>query len=195
MLEDLGVTLSIEIHFEFTTFELLRLFDMCDAQPGGWLGVVLDTFNMLPMLEDPVLGTERVLPWVEATHIKDGMVALNPYGLTTFPTGLGLGQVDLSAILELLASVDRPINLSVEGHGGSFETAIFDDEFMRRFPDVTAVEMERLLRLGREGRERNAAGIVAPTERADWPELCESRTEADLSYLREFVAHRASGSG
>ena len=34
--QELGVTLALELHFEFTTFELLRLFERCGAEPGGW---------------------------------------------------------------------------------------------------------------------------------------------------------------
>ena len=71
MLKDLGVVLAIETHFEFTTFELLKLFSLCEAQPGDYLGICLDTMNLLTMLEDPVAATRRVLPWVVTTHIKD----------------------------------------------------------------------------------------------------------------------------
>lgn len=190
LFEDLGVTLAIELHFEFTTFELLRLFDMCDAEPGGWLGICLDTFNMLPMLEDPVAGTERILPWVVATHVKDGAVSLGPDGLNTFPTELGRGQVDIAAILDLLESAERPINLSIEDHGGTFTTPLWDAEFLAKFPDLTAIEMGQLLKLAYHGGERLAGNTPQPTDRADWPQLCQARTEAGLRYLRRLVADR-----
>ncbi len=191
LFEDNAVTLAIELHFEFTTFELLRLFDMCDAEPGGWLGICLDTFNMLPMLEDPVAGTERVLPWIVATHVKDGGVAVGSEGLVTFPTELGCGLVDIPAILDLLESAGQPINLSIEDHGGSFKTPL-DDEFVARFPDLNANEKTQLLELASDGGERLANGTLFPTDRASWPELCEARTEAGLRYLRELIADRAS---
>jgi sugar phosphate isomerase/epimerase len=193
--EDLGVTLAIELHFEFTTFELLRLFDMCDVQPGGWLGVCLDTFNMLPMLEDPVAGTERVLPWVAVTHIKDGAVTVGGDGFVTFPTELGHGQVDIPAILDLLSASDPLPNLSVEDHGGSFTTQIHDAEFLKLFPDLTEAEMGRLLELAHAGRERVDRGICRPTDRGDWPEICEERTGRDLQYLKQLVAEGPRRSG
>jgi sugar phosphate isomerase/epimerase len=191
LFEDCGVTLAIELHFEFTTFELLRLFDMCDAEPGGWLGICLDTFNMLPMLEDPVAGTERVLPWVVSTHVKDGGVSIGTDGLVTFPTELGCGLVDIPAILDLLESAGRPINLSIEDHGGSFTTPL-DEEFLVRFPDLSDTEKTQLLRLASAGGERLANGTLSPTDRADWPELCQERTEAGLSHLRKLVSDRGS---
>lgn len=189
--EDLGVRLAIELHFEFTTFELLRLFEMCDAEPGGWLGVCLDTFNMLPMLEDPVAGTERVLSWIVATHIKDGAVTLGANGLVTFPTELGGGQVNIAAILDLLDNAVMPINLSIEDHGGVFTTRIYDSEFLTRFPDLTVSELGRLMRLAYHGGGLMSEGVVGPTERTDWPEMCEQRTESGLRYLKKLVAERA----
>lgn len=194
MFEELGVTLAIEIHFEFTTFELLRLFEMCDAEPGGWLGVCLDTFNLLPMAEDPVAGTERVLPWVVATHMKDGAVRPGPDGFITFPAQLGEGVVDFRAILDRLSALGRPMNLSVEDHGGEFTTPLCDADFLPRLPDLTVQELGCLLRLAHIGGERLLSGDLAPTDRADWPELCTRRTEAGLAYLRELVAeHEGNG--
>ena len=80
MLRDHNVILSIEIHFEFTTHELLRLFEMCEAEPGDWLGICLDTMNLLTMLEEPVRATRRILPWISSTHIKDGGLLLTTEG-------------------------------------------------------------------------------------------------------------------
>jgi sugar phosphate isomerase/epimerase len=187
MFEDLGVTLAIELHFEFTTHELLRTFEMCDAEPGGWLGVCLDTFNMLPMLEDPVAGTERILPWVIATHVKDGGLALAGGGFLSFPTTVGGGVVDLRSVLQRLRTLDRPINLSLEDHGGSFETPFFDPGFLDRFPDLTALELSRLIAAARVGRKRLQAGELSVTERDEWPGMCEDRTRAGLRNLQRLA--------
>jgi sugar phosphate isomerase/epimerase len=185
--QDLGVTLAIELHFEFTTFELVRLFEMCEAEPGGWLGICLDTFNMLPLLEDPVLGTGRVLPWVVATHIKDGAVALDSDGFLTFPTAVGEGEIDFRGVLGLLATLPRPIHLSVEDHGGSFNTPFFDDAFRARFPDLGTRELSRLVQAAQKGGERLRAGELGVTDRGRWPEICEERTRRDLASLRALV--------
>ena len=187
-LKDLGVTLAIELHFEFTTFELLRLFERCDAEPGGWLGVCLDTFNMLPMLEDPVLGTERILPWVVSTHVKDGANALEGEGLRSFPTEVGRGLIDFPAILKLLLSAGRPVHLSVEDHGGSFMTDISDEGFLGRFPDLAPEELDRLMTMARRGREGLHDGTLAVTERARWPAICAGRTRSGIEKLRSIAA-------
>ena len=186
--EDLGVTLALELHFEFTTFELVRLFEEVGAEPGGWLGICLDTFNVLPLMEDPVLATERVLPWVVATHVKDGAVSLDPEGLLSFPTAVGEGGIDLRAILERLSTLPHPIHLSVEDHGGSFRTPFFDDGFRARLPDLGTGDLTRLMAAAQRDAGRIAGGEVAITDRTDWPELCEQRTRRDLASLRGLVA-------
>jgi len=186
--EDLGVTLALELHFEFTTFELARFFAKVGAEPGGWLGICLDTFNVLPLLEDPVLATERVLPWVVATHVKDGGVSLDADGLLTFPTAVGEGGIDFPAILGHLATLTHPVHLSVEDHGGSFRTPFFDEDFRARFPDLGAEDLSRLIASAQRDGARMAKDEMHITDRADWPELCQERTRRDLTSLRSLVA-------
>ncbi|MBU1700902.1 MAG: sugar phosphate isomerase/epimerase [Candidatus Eisenbacteria bacterium] len=185
-LTDLNVTLAIELHFEFTTFELLRLFDRCGAEPGGYLGICLDTMNLLTMLEDPVLGTERILPWVVATHAKDGALLLNDEGLVSFTTEIGKGQIDFPRILSLLSTLNRKIRLSVEDHGGSFAIPIFNLSFLSRFPDLTPTELSRLIQLAFHGNQGVQEGKAAPLDRALWPGICESRVQRGVHYLKQL---------
>ncbi len=187
VLSDLGVVLAIELHFEFTTFELRRLFDMCAAEPGGWLGVCLDTMNVLTMLEDPVSGTERILPWVVAVHAKDGALLPTPEGLLSFTAEIGAGLVDFDRIIARLATLERPVHLSVEDHGGSFPIPIYEPSFLSRFPDLTTLELARLMQLADAGRRAVADGRLAITERADWPQLCEARVARDIAQLQSIA--------
>jgi 3-oxoisoapionate decarboxylase len=184
---DLNVVLAIELHFEFTTFELLRVFEMCGARPGGWLGICLDTMNLLTMLEEPVAGTKRILPWVVATHIKDGAMVTSSRGLVSFPTAIGAGLVDFERICRRLATLERQVHLSIEDHGGSFDIPIHDPAFLSRFPDLTSQELGQLLRIAGEGDRRLDAGHMTITNRADWPRLCEERVANDIVSLKEIV--------
>ena len=190
---DLGVNLSIETHFEFTTFELLRLFESCGAEPGGWLGICLDTMNLLTMLEEPVEATRRVLPWVTSTHLKDGALEVTDRGLASFPVEIGAGMVDLSAILSLLATLPRRPNLSIEDHGGRFEIPISDPDFLARFPDLTPDELERLRGLVDKNESRPAARRARPLPREEWPEHCELRVARGIDRLRELAAEITAG--
>ena len=192
MLRDHDVVLAIETHFEFTSFELLRLFEMCEARPGDWLGICLDTMNLLTMLEDPVRATDRLLPWVVSTHIKDGGVLISHDALTTFPMPVGSGVIDLAHILGQLDSLPSEVHLSVEDHGGSFQLPIHDPAFLAKFPDLTGPELACLIRLS----EATAADPACrPVDRSAWAGLCEARLAQGLVALQTLARQVAGGRG
>jgi sugar phosphate isomerase/epimerase len=187
MLGDFGVTLAIETHFEFTTFELLRLFSACGVRPDEYLGICLDTMNLLTMLEDPLLATRRVLPWVVMTHLKDGGILLTENGLLSFPAEAGKGIVDLKKIVGLLYRLERPVHLSLEDHGGEFLMPIFNRAFLMKFPDLTVVELARLLALARDSQRLFEQEKLTAVERGDWPDVCEERVRNGLRFLKTLV--------
>jgi len=184
MWRDAGVTLAIETHFEFTSHELLRLFDLCDARPGDWLGICLDTMNLLTMLEEPVAATKRLLPWVVSTHIKDGGVLLDTNGFTTFTAPIGRGVVDLAAIIRLVSCLERTVHFSVEDHGGSFHLPIFDPLFLAKFPDLTVPELARLAALSQRTAHES---VCRPLPREQWPRVAEARITGDVAALSALV--------
>jgi sugar phosphate isomerase/epimerase len=192
MLRDYNVVLAIETHFEFTSFELVRLFEMCEAEPGGYLGICLDTMNLLTMIEHPVRATERLLPWVVSTHMKDGGVLMGHDGLTTFPVPIGEGIIDLGAIIQRLDTLAWPVTLSVEDHGGSFLLPIHDAVFLSRFPDLSGQELTGVVHLS-----EMTAGLphCRPVERSAWPGICESRVAYDVGRLRSLSLETPDGSG
>jgi sugar phosphate isomerase/epimerase len=190
MLRDAGVILAIETHFEFTSFELLRLFEMCGAVPGEYLGICLDTMNLLTLLEDPLAATRRLLPWVMTTHIKDGGLLLTAEGFVSFTAEAGKGVVDLAGIIETLAAAHPHITLTVEDHGGDFLIPVNDPEFLARFPDLTVPELVRLQRLAVHTRALVDAGKLAVLPRDRWPSACEPRVKRDLRAVREIVGGR-----
>jgi 3-oxoisoapionate decarboxylase len=190
MLREYGVILAVETHFEFTSFELLRLFDMCGAVPGEFVGICLDTMNLLTMLEDPLAAAERLLPWVVTTHVKDGGLLLTEDGLASFTAEAGSGVIDLAGILDKLSDSPRPLTLSLEDHGGDFQIPIFDQEFLAGFPDLTPAEMARLLSLAAATRSLKDKGKLAVLDRGRWPEKCERRVKNGLRAVRRLVEER-----
>ncbi len=186
-LSDLGVTLALETHFEFTTFELLRLFELCGAEPGGPLGICLDTMNLLTLLEDPVAATRRVLPWIAMTHIKDGGILETAQGYRTFTAPAGDGVVDLASIFDALAGLAKPVPLSIEDHGGDFPIPAADPAFRAKLPDLTAEEEGVLRRLCLRTRERMERDGLAILDRADWPGVCEDRMARDIAAVRRLT--------
>ena len=195
LFEEQGCVLAVETHFEFTTFELNRLFEAAGAEPGGWLGVCLDTLNLLVLLEDPVAAVERILPWVVSTHVKDGGLFLLDECLLAFTAEAGKGLVDLEGILERLAQGNRRVNLSVEDHGGSFTLPVFDPLFMARFPDLPAGELDRLFVLAREGNHLARGEGLAPVARKDWAARCPERIARDLTFVLELARNQGLRKG
>ncbi len=187
LFRDHGVVLALETHFEFTTFELLRLFEMCEARPGEWLGVCLDTMNLLTMLEDPLSAASRIRDWVVTTHLKDGGLKHHEADLLSFPAPAGCGIVDFEGILGILEQTGRPINLTVEDHGGSFRLPVSNRSFMKKFPDMTLEEWDLLLKLIAQTEKRMKAGELEILEREHWPEVCEDRVAKDIEVVKGLV--------
>lgn len=194
---DCGIILAIETHFEFTTFELLKLFEMCEVEPGDYLGICLDTMNLLTMLEDPVMAAERILPWVVSSHIKDGGIIYRNRKITTFPAEIGKGVIDIESIIRLFMSSGRQINLSVEDHGGSFNLPVNEKWFLQQFPDVKEDEYSRLMDLAALTCEKISSSELEITDREKWPLICEERTARDISALirirEKVLAEEKSG--
>ncbi len=184
MLRDHNIILAIETHFEFTTFELLKVFEYCEAEPEDYLGICLDTMNLIVMLEDPLLAAERILPWVVSTHIKDGGLFLESEGFRVFPVELGQGVVDLQRIIQLLSKHDRDINLSVEDHGGDFLIPVFDPVFLSKFPDLTVLELSRLVNTAKKAE---TSGLPPAVKRENWYQVCEQRIRNDLHNLENIM--------
>jgi len=191
LFRDHGLVLAVETHFEFTTHELLRLFEAAGAEPGGGLGICLDTMNLLTMLEDPLAATRRILPWVVTTHVKDGGIALAGQGLRTFTAEAGTGVVDFAGIFKELAGLPNPVALSVEDHGGDFVLPVFDPHFLGKFPDLTVAELAALLGLVHRTADRMAEGRLAVLDRARWPRVCEERVKRDLAAVKALAADAA----
>lgn len=186
MLEDHNVILAIETHFEFTTFELLRIFEEVGAEPGGYVGICLDTMNLLTMLEHPVKATERVLPWIVSTHIKDGGILTTRRGLRSFVTEVGKGAINFRQILKRLSVLSQPVNLNIEDHGGDFDLPIFDPFFLSKFPDLTTAELTGLLEIAEISRRKIENGECSVLDRKDWPTVCEERVKRDIAALKRL---------
>lgn len=187
MLMDHQVILAIETHFEFTTFELLRVFEACGAKPGEYLGICLDTMNLLTMLEDPVMATKRILPWIVSTHIKDGALQVTSCGFKSFTTPFGEGIIDFDHIFSLLSSLNHPLNLNVEDHGGDFDIPVANPEFRKEFPDLSNPELEQLNHLAQQTKQKMEAGTLAVLDRKDWAGVCEVRLAQDVFDLKNRI--------
>jgi len=148
--------------------------------------------NLLTMLEDPVMATERILPWVVSTHIKDGAILLTSEGFVTFPAEIGKGIIDFQKIIGGLASLPHEVNLSIEDHGGRFHLPIFDLDFLSKFPDITVSELSSLIQLSQQTEEAFRTDRLDITEREEWTNVCNSRLLRDIQVLKELLRNNPS---
>jgi sugar phosphate isomerase/epimerase len=157
---------------------------MCETIPGDYLGICLDTMNLLTMLEDPSMATDRVLPWVVSTHIKDGGIISGDDGITTFPAAIGKGIIDLDSIIRKIASTGKDISLSVEDHGGSFLLPVNESWFINRFPDIPAAEYKSLMKMAEKSAKKMLISELKITDREAWPSICEERAKENIRNLK-----------
>jgi 3-oxoisoapionate decarboxylase len=191
MLTDNGVVLAIETNFEFTTFELLKIFEKCGAEPGGCFGICLDTMNLLTMLEDPVMATKRIAPWVVSTSIKDGGLTFSEDGMTAFPAALGSGIINIKAIISLLLEEGKDINLSVRSQGGSYLLPIHEPWYIGQFPDLTITEYNNLMLLENRAEALIESGGLTLSGEEEMGVNCEVRVRGDLKKLRDLSSSLA----
>lgn len=189
MLRDNGVVLAIETNFEFTTFELLKIFEKCGVVPGDCLGICLNTVNLLTMLEDPVQATGRIAPWVVSTRIQDGGLVFNYEGITAFPAAIGSGIIDLTAIVTILDELSPAINLSVNSSGGSYLLPVHEPWYISQFKDLTISEYNNLMLLENRAEELIESGKLVITRKNEWEGVCEARSRSDLKKLKELASN------
>ncbi len=97
-----GVVLALENHADYRGYEVAQIIATVDS-PG--LGARLDTANPYAVIEEPLTAAQALAPVTVATHIKDLRVRPKHQGLLSLVgCGLGEGDVDLRAILSLLAA-------------------------------------------------------------------------------------------
>ena len=187
MLRDLGVTLALETQSAFSTFELLRLFEMCGVRPNEYLGICLDVMSALTMLEDPAAAAERILPWIVTTHVKDGAILLAEDGFIAFAAEAGTGVVDLETILGRLGTLDRRVNLTLDDHAGGVSVPAFAPAFPAAFPDLAVPELLTLLKLSMKGQRLLDEGRLSILDPDRWPEHCERRVKRGLRALKKIA--------
>jgi 3-oxoisoapionate decarboxylase len=188
VLRDNGVVLAIETNFEFTTFELLKIFEKCEVDPGDCLGICLNTFNLLTMLEDPVQATGRIAPWVVSTRLNDGGLVFNDAGMTAFPAAMGSGIVDLTAIVSILLKQKAAINLTVYSSAGSNLLPVHEPWYISQFKDLTISEYNNLMLLENRAEELIEEGNLVITRNNEWEDVCEARLRSDLKKLKELAS-------
>ncbi|MGZ7046073.1 MAG: hypothetical protein ACXVJK_07095, partial [Candidatus Aminicenantales bacterium] len=75
-------------------------------------------------------------------------------------------------------------------HGGEFLIPIHEAGFLAKFPDLTSLELVKLLGLAARSQSLKDQKKLAILDRASWPEVCERRVKHGLKAVRRIVGER-----
>jgi sugar phosphate isomerase/epimerase len=110
--EAAGVTLAIENHDRFQTFELAQVV----RSLGSWTGICLDTVNSFGALEGPGLVLDRLGPLTVNLHVKDFTIfrATHMMGFMVEGRPAGQGRLDVPWLVGELKRRNRHCNAILE---------------------------------------------------------------------------------
>jgi len=184
VLERYGSRINLETHLE-STYELLHVISCTGSHLTG---ICLDTANTLAAAEDPVLAAKRVAPYTHLTHAKDAIVCFSKEGKGIVRQGkpVGQGNVDFETILPILSEYSPDLPLSIEDHKWLWTADIFDEDWMKRNPDITPYELGQFVKIAWNTQERLWAGEIPPIdeyEATPFADEMEDRLFASRDYL------------
>lgn len=187
MAADYQVIVTMELHVDLTSLELVQLVEAVDSP---YVGVNLDTANALGLLEDPVEAARNLLPYVHTTHFKDSCIYPTAEGYNWLGGApLGRGLVDLPAIVEMLYTANPKINLNIEDSGGFIPIPLYDTAFLGSFSDLTPQRMARLIHYLWQGEQQLRAGLHPRPEESklvDWATVIPARLPYNVDYARRL---------
>jgi hypothetical protein len=102
----------------------------------------------------------------------------------------GQGSMPFPAMLAILGQHVPDLALSIEDHGNIQTMPIYEEDWLASYPDLTPIELARLVLLAHEGDQRIAAGETAPpfaAEAIPWPERTARQIDQSAAYLIQVL--------
>lgn len=193
-----NVAITVELHVDLTSHELVRIIEAVDSP---FVGVNLDTANACGLMEDPVEAAERLAPYTQTAHLKDTCIYPAPGGYNwQGGSVLGRGVVDLPTIVDILYRANPDINLNIEDSGGFLHIPVDDPQFFDSLTELTPQQVMSFNRLLREGEAQVRSGQQPTPEESEqmaWSKVIEGRQILNAEYARrlrdEVVARHSRG--
>ncbi len=130
---DMGMTIAMENHADFTVRELAAIFARVNSRAFGF---TIDCGNLAFDLDDPLRLARIMAPHAVTAHIKNYRIIRTDAGLALENCALGQGDLDLVAVTEILRKHRPDLNLNIEIHSqfAPFRLDVFDGTFAARHP-------------------------------------------------------------
>ena len=143
--KELGLTIGIENHLDFTIEELRDLVRDTDSPH---VGVILDVGNPLGTLDDPLDAVDLLGPYTVATHYKDFAVEEVARGFRLTMVPLGCGSLRLPEITRrLVKHVSPEVGFAIEMmNGQQLDINWLEDRFWAPFRGKTSRQVAATLR-------------------------------------------------
>jgi len=117
-LVDVFAARDVVLAFETGQETAETLVDFLEELDRPTAGVNFDPANMILYDKgDPIDALARLAPWVRQVHVKDALRTETP-GTWGSEVTAGTGQVDWTALFDLLATKGLDVNLSIEREAG-----------------------------------------------------------------------------
>lgn len=188
-----GIKIAVENHggVDLLARELRGLIETVGPDV---VGACLDTGNPAYGGEDPLLSAEILAPYVLTSHVRDTRIWADERGAQAQWAPLGQGNVDLRAIIALLAreAPNVPVDLEIITGRAPKPLPYFDpsSSFWRIYPQMLAQDFARFVALAQHGIAAPLDQLTVSGNLADQPEAIQTAfREQQLRHFTESVRY------
>lgn len=157
-----GLTIVIENHQDFTSWELVAF---CD-EFGPAVRIVFDTGNSFPVAEAPLDFTRVIAPYVRLLHLKDYRIQSTDEGYRLVRCAIGDGAVPFEELFAILAEHHAMLPAVLEpGALEARHVRLLTPDWWQGYPEKTAAELAACLLAARRNRLADLEDCRTPWER------------------------------
>lgn len=179
---DANVKIAVENHAgDLRASELKTLIEEAGSD---FVGANFDSGNACWTLEDPVESLRILGPLVATTSLRDTMLWESEQGITAQWTAMGDGCVDLSKFFDHFATACPGVTVHIETISGfPREMKLFDTDFWKAYPNLTAAELAPFLALARRGSP------IEPFRFPEGPGRAEAEQQSQLAEIERSIRY------
>lgn len=184
---DMGMTIAMENHADFTVRELAAIFARVNSRAFGF---TIDCGNLAFDLDDPLRLAQIMAPHAVTAHLKNYRIIRTAAGLALENCALGEGDIDVVSVAEILARHRPELNLNLEIHSqfAPFRLDVFDETFAARHPSPPGDGLAWYFKKALE-KDGVPAFPVAPSDGQEAWRLEYEHLRFSAQWAREKLSH------